>query len=346
MNIIKKYYTIALALMAVSLLTACERTELCYDHYPTLTLSMEWEQEWERDYGMNHIANWEPSKHGREYDDLRPQQAEWINMLIRRTDGSVSEKYIHPEGDVISAELNGGQSYMFYNGDTEYILFSDLANPDDAKASATSRSRSGLAFINENHPDARSTNSPDILYASYIENVPSLGVHEHPTLNVKMQPVVYTYIIRYEFDYGLEHVALARGAIGGMAAYVYLKDGHTSDETSIILYDCEVKSYGCEAEIRSFGTPGFPDEYYGRSNTESQDKKYTLNLEILLSNGKSVEFNYDISDQLKKQPRGGVITVSGVRIEDQIGDSESGFAVDVTDWPNHDIIDLPIEIEP
>ncbi|MDE5786894.1 MAG: hypothetical protein K2H98_10210 [Duncaniella sp.] len=161
-----------------------------------------------------------------------------------------------------------------------------------------------------------------------------------------MQPLVYTYVIRYEFDYGLEHIALARGALGGMAESVYLRDGKTSDNSSVILYDCEIKSYGCEAHVRSFGTPGFPDEYYGRAESGNTDRPYSLNLEILLKNGKSVEFNYDIADQMKKQPRGGVITVTGVRIEDQIGETDSGFNVDVTDWPEHDIIDLPIVVEP
>ncbi|MDE5568696.1 MAG: DUF5119 domain-containing protein [Muribaculaceae bacterium] len=336
---------IAVIMAVMSELTSC-RDELCYDHYPSLSLGLAWEHEWERDYGMNHAANWDAAKHGFEYDDMRPERPEWVNMVITKPDGTTGEKYLKPEGDEFMVDLGEGQSYLLYNGDTEYIMLSDVASLNDARASATSRSRSGLSYINEHHPDVRSTNPPDVLYAAYVEKAPSFNIHDHLSLDVKMQPLVYTYVIRYEFEYGLEHVALARGAIGGMAESVYLRDGRTSENASVILYDCDIKPYGCEAHVRSFGTPGFPDEYYGRTESETTERPYSLNLEIMLTNGKSVEFNYDIADQLKNQPRGGVITISGIRIEDQIGASDSGFNVDVTDWPEHDIIDLPIEVEP
>lgn len=336
---------IALMTVVMSALTSC-RDALCYDHYPTLALGLAWEHEWERDYGMNHTATWDADLHGFGYDDIRPTRPEWVNMVITKPDGTTGEKYLDPEGGQIKVDLTDGQSYLLYNGDTEYIMLSNVASFPDATASATSRSRSGMTYMTEQHPDVRSTNSPDVLYATYVEKAPSFNIHDHLSLNLTMKPLVYTYVIRYEFEYGLEHVLQARGALGGMAESVYLRDGRTSEESSIILYDCDVKSYGCEAHVRSFGTPGFPDEYYGRAESDIPDRPYTLNLEVLLKNGNTIEFNYDIADQMKKQPRGGVIRISGVRIEDQIGDSDSGFNVEIVDWPNHDIIDLPIVVEP
>lgn len=331
-----------IVLVMMSELTSC-RDELCYDHYPSLTLGLTWEYEWERDYGMNHAANWDAALHGFEYDSLRPKRPEWVNMVINKPDGTSSEKYLKPEGGKFLVETGGGQSYLLYNGDTEYILFSDVASLADARAYASYRSRSGLSYINEHHPSVRSTNPPDVLYAAYVENAPAFNIHDHLSLNVKMQPLVYTYVIRYEFECGLEYVSLARGAIAGMAESVYLHSGRTSENSSVILFDCDIKSYGCEAHVRSFGVPGFPDEYYGRSESETTDRPYSLNLEIYLKNGKTVEFNYDIADQLKNQPRGGVITVSGIRIEEQKVALESGFQVDVADWPEHDVIEMPIE---
>lgn len=347
MKIFNTCNILSVAVLTLIVLTSCQRTELCYDHYPTLTLDLEWEYEWERDYGMMHASNWDSEKHGIEYDALRPLRPEWVNMVINKSDGTSNEKYLKPEGDKLDVEIGGGRSYLLYNGDTEYILLSDMATLTEARASASTRTRAGISYINEHHPDARSTNPPDVLFAAYIEEAPEFGYHDHLAMNVKMQPLVYTYIIRYEFDYGLEHAALARGALAGVAESVYLHDGRTSEEESIVLFDCDIKDHRCEAQVRSFGVPGFPDEYYGRSESDDKPQRpYSLNLEILLKNGKSVEFNYDITDQLKKQPRGGVITISGIRIEDQIGESESGFIVDVTEWPEHDIIDIPIEVEP
>ncbi|MDE6300032.1 MAG: DUF5119 domain-containing protein, partial [Muribaculaceae bacterium] len=154
--------------------------------------------------------------------------------------------------------------------------------------------------------------------------------------------LVYTYVVRYEFEYGLEHVALARGAIGGMAESVYLLDGRTSDESTIIIYDCDLKDYGCEARVRSFGVPSFPDEYYGRAGVSDPSRRYTLNLEVRLNNGKYVEYNLDITDQIAHQPRGGVIKVSGLRVEDKDSSTPAGFNVVVDDWGDRVDIDLPV----
>ncbi len=330
----------------MSLLTSC-RDKLCYDHYPSMTLNLNWEREWERNYGMDHAAAWDESLHGFAYDEIRPSRPEWVRMLINKADGTSREKLLSPNGGKVMVDLDGGQSYLLYNGDTEYILLSDMASMNEARAAATSRSRAGITYMSEIHPNVRSTNSPDVLFSAYVSDVPQLGYHDHRSLSVKMQPVVFTYIIRYEFEKGQNLMSLARGALGGMAESVYLRDGHTSETPSIILYDCDVKSYGCEAHIRSFGVPGFPDEYYGRTEgAQTSDRPYTLNLEVLLKNGKILEFNFDIAEQIKNQPRGGVITVSGLKIEEHEGMSGSGFDVNVTDWPEHDIIDLPVVVDP
>lgn len=327
------------------LLSACERTELCYDHYPRASLSFDWELEWERDYGNAHRASWDADYYGFIYDNLRPAVPEWVNLEIYK-DGEVeSENYMSPSGGDIVLVDKGERSFLLYNGDTEFIVLSDMASITEARASASPRSRAAsMNYILERHPDTRSANPPDLLYAAFIKSVPEMKAHESTPLAVKMQPLVYTYVIRYEFEYGLQRVRQARGALAGMAESVYLRDGRTSDESVIVLYDCEVKKYGCEAIVRSFGVPGFPDEYYGRSSAQAPNRPFTLNLEVLLTNGKVEQFNFDVEDQLKKQPRGGVITVKGIRIEDDEEEPEEnagGFDVDLSGWGEVNI-DLPV----
>ena len=317
MKIINRYNFIAVAILAFTLLTACQRTELCYDHYPKASLAFSWEQEWERDYGMAHSVNWDAGLHGFDYDFLRPGTPEWINLVKYKDGNPDGEHYLKPEGGDLVFKEGSGHSFLLYNGDTEYIVLSDIASLPDARASATPRSRASIAYIKERHPDTKSANPPDVLYSAYMENIPTFNIHETKHFPVKMQPLVYTYVIRYEFEHGLQYVNLARGALAGMAESVYLRDGRTSEESTIVLYDCEVKDYGCEAIVRSFGVPGFPDEYYGRAAGAAPLRPYTLNLELMLTNGQTMEFNYDIDDQLKKQPRGGVIKISGIRIEDE-----------------------------
>lgn len=345
MKINSRYNIIALVLPVLALLTACHRTELCYDHYPKAAISFEWEYEWERDYGMALPAAWDAGYYGFGYDYLRPSTPEWVNLVKYRDDIPDRRHYLSPYGDKVVLTDHGSRSFLFYNGDTEYIILSDIASLSNARASATPRSRASISYVMDRHPGSRSANPPDLLFASFMENVPDIPVHETRPLSIKMQPLVYTYVVRYEFECGLEHVYLARGALGGMAESVYLRDGRTSEESAIVLYDCDVKNYGCEAHVRSFGIPGFPDEYYGRSSDTPIDRPYTLNLEVMLTNGKTKEFNFDVSEQLKKQPRGGVITVSGLRIEDEENQpSTSGFNVDLSSWGVVDI-DLPINPE-
>ncbi len=329
------------ALIMMSLLTSCIEP-LCYDHYPTAAISFEWEREWERDYGMAHGEDWDEKEYGFGYDDIRPAIPEWVHLLRYSTNSRSDQDFLEPEGGKIIIDKEKDNSLLFYNGDTEFIVISDLAYLPDARATATSRSRSSISYVMQRHPNARSTNPPDVLYAAYLDNVPDIAMHEVKEVDVKMQPLVYTYVIRYEFEAGLEYVALARGALGGMAESVFLRDGVTSDETSIILYDCDVKTYGCEAHVRSFGVPGFPDEYYGRSSDTQQERPYSLNLEVMLKNGRYLLFDFDISDQLKNQPRGGVITVSGIRIEEEQGGGQmgSGFDVDLSGWGQHEDIKL------
>ena len=345
MKVFNRYnIQIAIALLLMALVTACQRTELCYDHYPKAALTFDWEQEWERDYGMDHRSSWDAGYHGFGYDDLRPETPEWVNLVNFRNNDSYGEHYFESDGgDVILTE-KGDYSFLLYNGDTEYIVLSDVASLPDARASATPRSRATLTTLMKLHPDTRSANPPDVLYSAYIESVPPIDIHEVKQLPVKMQPLVYTYVVHYDFEYGVHHIALARGALGGMAESVYLRDGHTSDDPVIVLFDCDVTATGCVAHVRSFGVPGFPDEFFGRSADIKSDRPYTLNLEVLLTNGTTLEFNYDVADQIKKQPRGGVITVSGIRIEDEQNKREMGsgdFDVGLSGWGQVDV-DFPL----
>lgn len=342
MKFISRYDIIAVVFSGVALLTACQRTELCYDHWPKASMTFEWEREWERDYGMSNRVNWDAGSYGFDYDFLRPEIPEWVNLVEYRNDNPVGELYFPPAGGDAVLDGSGDYSFLLYNGDTEYIVLSDIASLPDARASATPRSRASISYIMEQHPDMKSSNPPDVLYAAFMERIPTIGAHETKRFSVRMQPLVYTYVVRYEFERGLEHVALARGALAGMAESVYMRDGRTSDESAIVLYDCEVKDYGCEAHVRSFGVPGFPDEYYGRSAVNADGRPYTLNLEVMLSGGKVLEFDFDVADQLRTQPRGGVITVSGIRIEDEQNEpiSSGGFDVDLSGWSEVDV-DLP-----
>lgn len=342
----KILHTFPIVLLLMVTFTSC-RQEICYDHFPAIDLNFAWELEWERDYGMNHKLTWDPATHRYLYDDLRPSEPEWIKMVKYYDDGHIVEKFFNPDGDIFEVPANDQCSMLFYNGDTEYIILSDVASLQEARATATTRTRSGssLQAMRDMYQVSRTTNPPDVIYSAFVQEAASAQVHEVKPMSVKMQPLVYTYLITYEFEHGIEHIYDARGALGGMAEGVYLRTGVTTEQSSIILFDCDVNSDACRCQVRSFGIPGFPDSYFGRTEGVNTGP-FSLNLEVKLKNGKTKEFDFDITDQMQNQPRGGVIKVSGLRIEDYEGGeggSSSGFDVDVSDWEDDEVeIELPI----
>lgn len=334
--------------MALILLVTCVscRQEICYDHFPAMDLRFSWELEWERDYGMNHRASWNPAVHRYQYDELRPSVPEWVKMIKYYDDGHIVEKFFKPEGQRFEVPANDKCSILFYNGDTEYILLSDVVSLQDARATATTRTRSGssLKEMQEMYDVSRTTNSPDVIYSAFVKDAEGVTVHEVKNMPVKMQPLVFTYLIKYEFDEGIEYVSQARGALGGVAEGVYIRTGVTTDQTSIILFDCDINDEGCHSVVRSFGMPGFPDSYYGRSDAGTATP-FTLNLELKLHSGRTENFSFDITDQMQDQPRGGVIKVSGIKVIDSGGSSSGSFDIGVSEWED-DVIEIELPVSP
>lgn len=324
-------------------LTSC-RQELCYDHFRRSQVTIDYEKEWERDYGENHAENWNDEACEGTYDSNRPGEPESVSMTVYPADGSQPALHFL---DAKGGEVNLGEGpydILFYNNDTEYIVINDAASLPDATATTTTRSRATLLPL---HRGERTVSPPDVLYGAYISQVPPSGVHETTPMPVTMRPLVYTYIIRYEFEEGVEFVKLARGALAGMAEKVYLRDGSTGDDAATVLFDCEVTSWGVIAKVKTFGVPGFPGEHYGRDGAVVDPAlRFTLNLEAMLPNGKIKTFEYDVTGQMQRQPRGGVITVSGLYVIDEESQVESGFEVDVDDWGDWTDVDLPtIEVD-
>ena len=234
----------------------------------------DWEQNWMEDFSCS-------------YDELRPDVADGIRVLVYPDQGDRYNEYnLEAEGGRLSM-AEGMNSLLFYNNDTEYIVFSDL--DASAAASATTRTRTRTTFTSTPaHADERTINEPDMLYGTYVDEYEAQKTVEPVDLPLTMRPLVYTYLVRYEFSHGLEYVALARGALTGMAESVYLQDGHTDEAAATVLYDCTLQSYGAEAHVQTFGVPNYPGEGYGRAA-----QVYTLNLEVRLNNGKILDYEND-----------------------------------------------------
>ena len=330
-------------------LLGCEHKELCFDHEnhdsvynPVIDLTFvnDWEINWGA--GPSWAQEWS-EKFGIPYDDLRPKMPTGIRVRVYREDGDI-QIYNYPvEGGILHINEPVEHSLLFYNNDTEYIVFNELGKYSTAQATTRTRTRAtypGNSVLATKADETEYTvGPPDMLFGSYIDKFNPAEMENGDTVKVTMHPLVFTYLIRYEFSHGLEYVADTKGALAGMARKVYLNSGKTGKEKATILYDCELKDFGAQSLVYSFGIPDFPNPDYLRDG-----QSFGLTLEVTLKNGLRKNFDFDVTDQVIKQPHGGVIIVKDIEVPDEAGGAGGGggFDVDVEDWENQDDIELPL----
>ena len=329
------------------LLSSCTHKELCYNHREHahkyhINLIAEYRYDWEEHYeGTDWRNNW-PTYFTYTYDELRPEKPSGLRVVNYNEDGDNNIHNIGPDGGVVNL-YEGLNHILLYNNDTEYIIFSKVVNNASTRATtrATTRTRTRSTYkVSEFIKEKEETMTPpDVLYANYYAGIYQDKVAEPTDFKVKLHPLVFTYKVRYEFSEGLEYVALTRGALSGMAESVLMDTGETSDKGATLLYDCEMTDYGSNALVNSFGIPGFPNPNY----VKSKERVHILNLEILLKNGKLITMDFDVTDQVQKQPHGGVIIVSDIVVKKEEGMQGSGaFDVEVKDWGEYEDIVLPL----
>jgi hypothetical protein len=337
----KRYLFLVVLMLAVGI-TACEHKNLCIHHSEHahryhVNIIADYRYDWEECMGgINWQEEW--PEHYIPYDDLRPDDPSGLRVVNYNKEGDYNIHNIKAEGGVIML-YEGLNDLLFYNNDTEYIIFSRTGNGVTTRATTRTRTRAtylGSEYANEGEP---TMSAPDMLYANFFENYLAEKVIEPADIEVTLQPLVFTYKVRYEFKSGLKYVAMARGALSGMAKEVLLNTGETSEEPATILYDCDVTDYGVRALVNSFGAPAFPHPNYP-TRTEN---KHALNLEVVLRNGKMVTFDFDVTDQVKSQPHGGVIVVRDIEIDEEVAVEGSGaFDVEVDDWGPYEDVELPL----
>lgn len=343
--------TLCAMALAIPTLSSCEHKDLCFDHdvhapkYDFRVVAT-YEQEWEINNSDNKVWNSEdewPERFGMTYNELRPDVPKGLRMHVFSESG-VSDMINMPAlGDVVGLRP-GNHQLLFYNNDTEYILFDDMYSYASAKATTRTRTRStymGNPFKGNASRSEPTVNMPDMLYGNYNEKYTSQRTTEEVVMPVTMHPLVFKYVVRYEFSKGLEYVGLVRGALSGMAAAVYMHSGQTSKEAATLLYDCTLEPWGAQAIVRTFGVPDWPNALY--QPTRGQ-RSYALNLEVRLKNGLIKNFDFDVTDQIEKQPQGGVIIVKGLEISDKDGwQGGSGFDVKIDGWGEFKDIVIPLK---
>lgn len=348
------------------LFTSC-RKDLCYDHNhaanvdiaygynkdwcthqdPSLILDPEWEMDWET---------------------ILPKEPDGVRLITYpHYQGITGQTYnMTPQGGKIQMS-SGMYNMLFYNNDTEYIIF----NGSGHETMATTRTQTRVSY-SKLYPDEVTVNSPDLLYAAFFDELEieesDIGETKiQKTLDVQLSPRVFSYIVRIQFKAGLEYVALARGALSGMSGSVNLATGNTTDDPVTLFFECSRKQYGWETIFRSFGVPGitFEDTKAGDGSSDitrgdqfvqynrdegtktiviNQQYDHRLTLELYLINGKEKVVTIDVTDQVNQQPRGGVIVIDGLEVTEEEGQESSGggFDTEVDGWEDDKVVDIPI----
>ena len=334
------------AAVLVQLLSGC-RKELCYGHdlhglNVRAYIDPQWEQTWMRWYG-DKGGGWDVSSgYGILTDEflesLIPEPGEGITSVAYHEVGTVHRRHISADGGLIHMQ-EGNHNILFYNNDTEYIVFTSIDSYTEARSTTRTRTR---ASFSELHPNAETVNEPDMLYGAWVEDYEGILSSETDTLGIQLRPLVYTYVILFQVEAGIELVRNARGALSGMAGTVYIQDGHTGDDRVSVLFDnsiVDVSSSTIIATVQTFGAPNF--DYSSPLKSPEPEDVFAVSLEVSLATGiYAFPDDFFISEQIHTQPRGGVIVVQVPEIK---SDGSGMFQVDVDDWENEEEITLPMQ---
>ena len=346
----KRYLYLYIVALASLVATSCVHKELCEDHSPHahryhIQLAADYRLDWEELNDKNWLTNW-PENY-KPYDELRPKVPGGLRVRHSNKMGNYGVDNISATGGYVNL-FEGYNDILIFNNDSEYHSF--IYGDDGVEVRATTRTKTrGSSYQTSSVVNSNEVTRAvpwDILFANFIENYYAEKTLGPVEISVTLQPLVFTYLIRWEFDSGLEYVANGghQGELSGMADGVNLNTGDTSDVPARILFDnadyecIYTTDYGVEAIVRSYGLPGYPNINYPTRNNQNG-----LVLDIRLKNGTVFRVESDVSDQLATQPHGGVIVVKGIVIEKSQGTQGSGgFDVEVDEWGPVENIPLPL----
>ena len=349
----KRYFIIAV-LAVMTCATSCVHKDLCEDHRAHahryhIQIVADYRYDWE-EHIYEEATDWEyrwPDEFTLSYDELRPTKPSGLRVVNYNETGTSNNLHnIKPDGGVITL-YEGLNDMLFYNNDTEYIIFSRSGT--DATTRATTRTLTRTEYVASAFAveGERTVTPPDMLFANYVEDYLPEKVVEPTPFEITLQPLVYTYKIRFEFVDGIEYASSAVASLSGMAESVELNTGDTSEESATILFDDlkivytnEAKDEGyIRAVVKSFGAPAFPHPNYPTRT----DVTHGLKLEVRLRNNTIWTADVDVTDQVQLQPHGGVIIVKDLVIkkEDAMQGS-GGFEPTVDEWGPTEDIELPL----
>ena len=299
-----------------------------------------------------------------------------LNEAHERT--KYTTRNFNAQGGRVSLSTKSMYDMIFYNNDTEYILFS---TDESTYYYATTRSNTKAAYTRAySH-----YNQPDQLFGTYIHD---LYVSEDPDdytiefdsennpiyvykINADLTPHTFIYLCQVmllnnvddkgQRITGAEGIT-ASGLAGGVDLFTRITDSLnlvsiTQEDVKPMLKDRELRlpdgttAVGdiFAARVMTWGLPGIDplEEIKSRRNISAHDS-IQLGIGLKLRNGAVYPVEHNITEQMLRRPAGGVVTVviDAAAIPDSIIGAKpqtgGGFDASVDNWQNEIESDITI----
>ena len=177
-------------------------------------------------------------------------------------------------------------------------------------------------------------NQPEIFYGAYPENIyisPNLEDYEYdPEENVyvkridaKLRPLVYIYLVQfilYNNEDGKIKAVNGNAALSSMASSTNVNTGHTGIKPAVVYFTTRMKknlmvkgrmSDVIGGKLTTFGL--CDNDHYTRGGAMYAGSRTNLNnhlyFDLVWKNNGIKTYEFDVTDQCRRQAHGGIITV-------------------------------------
>ena len=366
-------------------MTSCERKDLYLAQRGTIdvdvsvyniNLDLLWGLEWKTQWQYL----WDESLYGPiGYTEPTGVRANVYTLNEERERIRYTTRNFGNEGGRVSLTTSKTYDMAFYNNDTEYILFS--TDESNAYYHATTRSNARAAYTRA----YAHYNQPDLLFGTFLQDLyvtedpeayeihydndgsPYYVYHVHADLTP--YPMIYlcqVMVLNNEDENGKRITGCQgismNGLSGGVDLFTRMTDSTnlvtiTQEETCPMQTDRDLtlpdgtKTVGdiMAARILTWGLPGIDPLANVATRTYAEPRASVhAGIGLTLRNGNVYTIEEDITEQIRKRPAGGVITIviDADELPDNIVGEEpkpgGGFDASVENWENEVEADIII----
>lgn len=253
-----------------------------------------------------------------------------------------------PHSSVDKFHIQGSRLRTSYNfGYYDILAWNDIYTPDniqsliiDEESLETVTARTNMTYMPVNNrlraPSEypRSFYQPEELFAGYERNIfvsdnfEDYDYYDEETntyyknMSMVMFPVTYIYLtqVRLHNNKGRIDGVDGEANISGMARSVRLNDGIAGPDPISVHYNvrfkrsCTIKETGEKVDVAggrclTFGIPNQNSSRVTRASDVVDETRHYMDVNFIFNNGKDSTFVFDVTDQVRKYYKGGVLTI-------------------------------------